>query len=370
MKQVPPYLNSLGLARAPFANDALVDFYFEDPAFCQRLDLLQHLLMFGRDLLIVRGECGSGKTTLVYQLLQRAQENWKVCSIQGHDKVQPAQLIGELIRQLDVVISRTDPKQAFASIEKKLSMLVQVGHTPILLIDDAHLLSLPTLKVVIDLFNIKDDPARIHRVDQVFKIVLFVDNQYWDRLFASPTFAWLRQFMRTLDMPLLSNHLTKDYLQHRLAVAGLRVGEPLSDSAIKRIAGAANGFPAMVNALAHQVLLSPRQQAGQAASTAQRSSKLIALLQSIGAVLGIIVLIGVLVFQDKINGLFSGGGKQTRHGVVDLVPLPERDVVTLDLVGEKKEGAANAGIDKDANKKTVKQNPINEADSESSDSRD
>ena len=77
----PTYLERFGLTRAPFAPTPDNDFFCADSSLAQRLDMLQHLTVFGKQILLLVGERGIGKTTLLNQHLLRAGPNWRVCRI-------------------------------------------------------------------------------------------------------------------------------------------------------------------------------------------------------------------------------------------------------------------------------------------------
>ncbi len=79
--QASDYLARFGLQREPFAADPDPEFFCADSALTQRLDMLQNLTEFGMLTLLVIGEPGVGKTSVLQQYMKRANSNWRVCHL-------------------------------------------------------------------------------------------------------------------------------------------------------------------------------------------------------------------------------------------------------------------------------------------------
>jgi len=76
------YKTALGLRRDPFSLEPDAKFYYPFDSFEQRLHVLDHLVQ-GTDLLVlVIGESGSGKTSLLHRYLVTSDGNWKAGLIQ------------------------------------------------------------------------------------------------------------------------------------------------------------------------------------------------------------------------------------------------------------------------------------------------
>jgi energy-coupling factor transporter ATP-binding protein EcfA2 len=122
------YKTILGLKRAPFSPQVDNKFYHTFPSFEQRLQVLKQLAQ-GRDFLIlVIGEKGSGKTTLLNQFLSSADNNWSTCRIRAHSK------------------TNTDSAQFLENLNGRPSFILSDKQPPIVMIDDAHELTLIELQ--------------------------------------------------------------------------------------------------------------------------------------------------------------------------------------------------------------------------------
>ena len=69
-----PYLSMLGLHTEPFSSDTQDEFFFLDPQRTQRLNMLYHLAQNSELLLVVTGEKGSGKTSLLQHFIDMGDD--------------------------------------------------------------------------------------------------------------------------------------------------------------------------------------------------------------------------------------------------------------------------------------------------------
>jgi len=79
-EELPPYLTNLGLLNEPFADSPSGHFLYIGTDGEQRLDLMHHLAPYS-PLLVVIGELGVGKTSLLHQFTARAKDNWRTIEV-------------------------------------------------------------------------------------------------------------------------------------------------------------------------------------------------------------------------------------------------------------------------------------------------
>ena len=147
------YKTILGLKRAPFSSQVDNIFYYAFPSFEQRLQVLKQLVQ-GRDFLIlVIGEKGSGKTTLLNQFLTSADDNWSTCRIRAHSK------------------TITDNAQFLENLNGRPSFISSDKQSPIVMIDDAHELTMIELQYLLRLQHLQFFQA-------IVKLFLHLHIQY------------------------------------------------------------------------------------------------------------------------------------------------------------------------------------------------
>lgn len=242
------YLATFGLQQAPYLDSIDMRFFYADPSLIQRLDILQHLTQFGDMLLGVSGPVGSGKTTLAQQFLQRANTAWRICRLSGAHIRQPDELLAKLAECFGLQSTAT-PERLGADLVRHCQTLRHNAQLAVLVIDDAHQLSDPTLKALLEL---ADDPRETLKL---LRIVLFSEAGLEQRLGAFGWHSPQHPLLHNLDIPRFDEQQTAAYLMYRLAVAGYSGESPFSLTEIRALYKAADGLPGKLNVLAHETLV-------------------------------------------------------------------------------------------------------------------
>jgi septal ring-binding cell division protein DamX/type II secretory pathway predicted ATPase ExeA len=298
----PDYLDQYGLNEAPFADSRDSRFVYLDAERAQRLNMLQHMTQYSNLLLMVIGERGIGKTTLMHRFIQQADESWTICQIDANTMMDAEHLLYEAARCFGLDSLPRSSAQLQDALYRHVADLQHQGKIPLLIIDDAHLLSKQALLAV---FNLADTEVE---QGSLMRIILFCDPDIEKVLKANDVKVLRERVTHTMTIPAFTEEVTAEYLKHRMAVAGFSGESPFTPKLVHKIYKGAEGVPAAINELAHMTLEqgdvadvptltstveSPR------ASTRTRPAYIIW-----GSV-GIILLALVLVFQDNINALFQ-----------------------------------------------------------------
>jgi len=303
-KASAPYLSLLKLSRPPFSDHAGEAFFHADPQRAQHLDMLQHLAQYSDEVLLVSGERGSGKTELLDRFLDRAEEHWRTCRIEGGERLEADTLFARIAACFQLDLSGSD--NLLEVMQKQLSAL-QEQQLPLLLIDDAQSLSDDALEIVMHLAVLEGEHGKLIRV------LLFAEPSLEERL-GGERFAAMPQPHKQ-ELPGLEDAQIAAYLDHRLHAAGYQ-GEPLFSSRdLKQLQRQSGGLPGPLNDAAHELLKEKLNRKRPAAGNMRRYLQMgVAASAVIGTVVGL---------NDKINALLGGEPQ------VMTVSAPERPVVRL-----------------------------------------
>ncbi len=285
-----PYLDYFKLQRVPFTPDVDDAFFFTDPAISQRLDMLRHLVQYSDLLLVVMGEQGSGKTTLLQQFHASVREEMRTGRVDAEYGMDAERLLECSARGFGL---SAIPQDAAALAEKLNSM--PDNRQALLLIDDAHRLSVEALAVLLELAEL-DGPN-----GKLLRIVLFCEPAI-NELLAAPSIAPLRdRITQTMEMPLFTEEQTGAYLRYRMKVAGLQTEQPFSAKLVKMIHKGAHGNPARINELAHQALLEISGEQPQRSPLALFAGREKWLPVAVAAGVVLVALITLAVLPDRNN---------------------------------------------------------------------
>ena len=281
--------------------------FFYSPELAQRLDLLRHLTESSDLIPLVKGPEGAGKSTLIEQIIARATENWLLCHIEATPMLQPDQLFTRLAGAFATTIGGGD---ALEILGQRFADLRREGRLPIIIIDDAHLLPEISIITLLQLYT------RLPEDSPMVRILLFAQPEI-DTMLESPQVQSMGPSMlQVLDMPLLQREQTFAFIDHILAAADSSGSLRLSSAQSDKIHAESGGLPGRVEQLVLESMRSGIIQWG----AARLSS--VSPLTTVATIIGVVVLLLLLIFQDSINSMF---------GEPEEAELPSEGTVSLAL---------------------------------------
>jgi len=295
-----PYLAFFGLAREPFGRDIEDDLFYPEATRKQRLDLLLHLTQYGKELLLVTGRAGSGKSALLGQFAAKALGVWSVARLDAEGGMDERKLVQQLFRELGLDFQGATHGDLLERLTHHLDGLAHSARQGVMLIDNAQCLPVTALKRVLEfaaLANRDDKP--------LLRVILFGEPELEQKL-DDPLLERHRDLpRRSLDLPPFSEEESIQYVLHRLSAARFAAGEPFTDAVLRKLHRQSGGWPGRLNELARNILLNalPATPAPPIPGLEGRSYRRPGQLIAGGVVAAIII--ALLWFQDTINQYFQ-----------------------------------------------------------------
>ena len=296
----PAYQERLGLTSAPFPPTHEDRFLYLDSERLQRLKMLQHLTEYSNLLLLIIGERGIGKTSLMQRFILEANPSWHICQVDAHTMMDADQLLFDIAKGFGLPAPPRDADALQDVLYRQLLQLQNENQEPILIIDDAHELPQDALEAIFLLADVEG------RHGNLLRILLFCEPQINTMLERSEIQSLRDRITHTLEIPRLTEEQTAEYIHHRLAVAGLNTGTPFTLKDIHHIYKFSDGVPARINETAHILLNESEGIIDPVFSDSKGSDKKRSLRTQIIVACIIFLLLGILLFQDDINKVFDG----------------------------------------------------------------
>ncbi len=241
----PAYLAQYGLNEAPFSSQHNDNFLYLDAERQQKLETLKHLTQYSNLLLIVTGERGIGKTSLMRRFCNSADDSWYLCEVNANTMMDADSMLVDIAGGFGLNGLPRDPSSVQEIVFEHLKALQHDDLVPILLIDDAHELPKDALETLFYFADI--EAAEGH----LLRIILFCEPQI-DIMLESPSIRPLRErITHTLDIQPLTEDQTAEFIKHRMAVAGFEGVSPFTPKVIRKIHKIARGIPSHICELAH-----------------------------------------------------------------------------------------------------------------------
>lgn len=283
-----------GLERDAFETRYDDHAYFDEAVRAKRLNLLFHLVPYS-DVLLVTGEPGSGKTSILQRLLLGANDNWRICHFQASAEIDGARLLGILHKEFSLRPDGSgDDGQRLRLLRESLYSLRHSALIPVLVIDDAHQLTQSALTMLATL----TEPWQ--STDRLLSVVLFGEPEISKRLVAPGLEELRARVGHSFDIPPLSEEDTGKYILHRLRAAGIKGEGPFTDSVVRFIHVASRGLPGRINEFARVVLQNNEAKMTRADFPSSSGSRRGTYLKyGAAAVLVSLAVIGLL-YQDRL----------------------------------------------------------------------
>ncbi|MDD2714727.1 MAG: AAA family ATPase [Candidatus Wallbacteria bacterium] len=243
------YLKFFNLTRFPFHVTPDPEFIYLTSRHEEALNRLKFGIESNLGFIVLTGEIGSGKTTLIRKIIGELKGEYAFIFNPQDDFLK---LMRQILDELEIIYAKSD--DALELINKlnthALDCLSQ--NLPLtVLIDEAQNLSIATLEKVRMLTNLETDKAKL-------VTVILTGQPELSKLLEEPALFQLKQRigMRYHLKPLAYEDLAP-YINHRLRVAGKQEVPAVvfTGSALRRIYSVSRGVPRLVNLICHQVLI-------------------------------------------------------------------------------------------------------------------
>lgn len=243
------YLNFYNLVSEPFDITPDPAFLFLSPSHKEALASIIYGVEMRKGFVVVTGEVGTGKTTIIRSCLARIdQENIRPIYIFNPNLSFP-DLLNVIFEELGMVPIR---KNTAAMVQQFFAFLVreyQGGRNLVLIIDEAQNTPIETLEALRILSNLENAE------DKLLQIVLVGQPELEQKL----SFAGIRQLKQRIAVRAtvrpLSIKESREYIQFRLFQVTLEGNEVFSKKAFDRIVRYAAGIPRVINIICDNALI-------------------------------------------------------------------------------------------------------------------
>ena len=241
------YLNYFGLREAPFNLTPDPKFFFNSEHHREALAGLYYGINSKKGFIVVTGEVGTGKTTVIRKLLRNLEATHRSVFI-FNTLLTFDELFEAILRDLDL-----EPAPGRVAMHQQLNdyLLDQVkrGNIVSLLIDEAQNLGEESLEAVRLLSNLETDREKL------LQIILIGQPELDVKLNGRS----LRQLKQRVSLWCRLNRLTQAemeaYIAHRLAIAGYEGPEIFPKTSLQTIWQQSAGTPRLINSICDNALL-------------------------------------------------------------------------------------------------------------------
>jgi type II secretory pathway predicted ATPase ExeA len=236
-----------GLREKPFRKTPDPRYLFLNESYEEALEQLLYAVE-ERDLALLTGEVGAGKTLLSRALVDRLGDRYEVGMILN-PRLSPRQFLRTVASEIGVGEPRFHAADLLEQIHDRLLALDEAKRPALLIVDEAHLIpSKATFEEIRLLTNFQLDDRNL------IALVLIGQPELRERLQHRAYRALTQRIGAQFHLTPLSEEDSASYLRHRVRVAGGE-RELFTSGAIQVLHRASGGLPRVLNHLATQALL-------------------------------------------------------------------------------------------------------------------
>jgi general secretion pathway protein A len=239
-----------GLSGRPFQLTPDPLFYFESATHRKALSYLGYGLAQGEGFIVITGEVGAGKSTLVSHLMASVDKARLTAATIVTSQLDGLDMVHMAAESFGIDTRGLDKAATLKSIENFLHAEARTGRRCLLVVDEAQNLSIDALEELRMLSNFQLGSSAL------LQIFLLGQPEFRDLVRDAPELEQLRQrVIATHHLEPMDANEVEPYIVHRLSRAGWNGRPQVTADAYSALYAETGGVPRKLNTLMNRVML-------------------------------------------------------------------------------------------------------------------
>jgi general secretion pathway protein A len=242
------YESFYGLKEKPFNLTPDPDYIFMSQGHENALIHLEYAITENKGFVVITGEIGSGKTTIINYLLRKIPQDIHI-GIINNTLIQPLQFLKMICHEFELQVEREDKTAVLAQFHDFLLEQYSRKRRVVLIVDEAQNLPEVTIEEIRLLSNLEAEKQHL------IQIILIGQPQLKFKLQKKSLEQFVQRVTVYAHLYGLDKAEVNEYIRHRLRVAGGENLELFDEGALNAIYKYTHGIPRMVNILCDTALV-------------------------------------------------------------------------------------------------------------------
>ncbi len=242
------YLEHFHLREFPFRLTTDDDFFFMSRGHARAKAYMNYTLVSKDGFVVITGEIGAGKTTLLHKLITELGDDVILAHI-DQTQLNETEFLQAVCAAFQLEIANAGKVELINRLRKFLLRMAKSDRRVVLAVDEAQSLSYGVLEEIRLMSGIESNKSKLMSV-------MLLGQPELDRVVSSPQMEQLAQRVRLrMHLGPMSEEESRDYIMHRLTVAGARYTDIFEEDAYQVIQKYAGGIPRLINSICDMALL-------------------------------------------------------------------------------------------------------------------
>jgi general secretion pathway protein A len=238
-----------GISENPFSLSPDPAFLYRSPQHEEALANLIYGVQSRKGFIVLSGEVGTGKTTMLECLREYLESQYIEYASLFNSRINPQQFFEMIAYDLDLRCNRTSKTEVLFALNSLLIQQANEGRTSVLIVDEAHNLDWDVLEEIRLLGNLEN------RRGKLLQIILAGQPEL-DRKLDAPNLRQLKQrIVLRYNLKPFSEAETIEYIETRLAYAGMDDQTVFSRPILAEIHRRSQGIPRLINGICDNSML-------------------------------------------------------------------------------------------------------------------
>ncbi|MGZ6222770.1 MAG: AAA family ATPase [Syntrophales bacterium] len=241
------YTQFYGFSENPFSISSDPKLFFSSESHSEALAGLSYGITQRKGFVLLLGEEGSGKTTLIHHLINTLNRNVKTIFF-PKSEIAFEQLLKEILLNLGIPLKTEVKGSMLHDLYHYLIRTLEQDENVAIIIDDAHNISLPAIEELRLLSNLETSRSKL------LQIVMVGEPPLKAKLRSKVIRQINQRIVISSQLGPLTEEESMRYIDHRLKIAGSGSSEVFTDEALSLICRYGKGNPRAINILCSNAL--------------------------------------------------------------------------------------------------------------------
>jgi len=242
------YLDPFKLKELPFRLSPDPQFLYLSKQHARAKAYMESTIWFTDGFVVITGEIGSGKTTLIESFLKEIQSDVVIAQI-NQTQVSAVDFLQAVLVQFGFSPFKMKKAELIATLNNFLIEQYAAGRKVLLIVDEAQNLSMRVLEEIRLLSGVETTK------EKVLRIILAGQPELNEKLDAPELIQLTQRIRLRFHLTTLSAQEMRSYIQHRLEVAGAGDRQIFAEDTFADIYKYTGGVPRLVNTLCDTALM-------------------------------------------------------------------------------------------------------------------